>query len=182
MAQLMRVDIIEMMTIDNPLLGDGQFRHEVLTKGPIRAGKIEAQVNLTQLYGGFARFKGTFAQNRTAARFKSLWELSQIGGSRAVDPSREYVDSSGRNPEAIFEIGADARQQFMRAQTFLGPVDFKRCEYVIVGEHGPTAYARFRLRGERPNNGQLTSRFAVEFRCIMDRLAVYWGEQTRSVA
>jgi hypothetical protein len=164
-----------------PLTTYAQFIAD-LEAGKRDAGIIRAAVNLTTLMGGGARFHLNEAQGRAASKFRHLYQESQLGGSKAIDPSVEAVDGGYRNPEAIFEIGADARREFIRTQTFLGPQDYRRCEYVIVGEHGPTAYARFRLRGERPNNGQLTARFSVEFRHIMDRLAVYWQLQTRNAA
>lgn len=172
-------DLIEERRIDNPLTTYAQTMHEI-AQGRADAGVVRAAVNLVTLMGGAARFKLNTAQGAAATRFRSLYEQSQIGASRAVDPSVEAVDGGYRNPEAVFETGADARREFIRTQTYLGPADFRRCEYVIIGEHGPTAYARFRLRGERPNNGQLTSRFAVEFRLIMDRLAVRWQFQMAS--
>jgi hypothetical protein len=164
-----------------PLTTYAQFIAD-LEAGKRDAGIVRAAVNLTTLMGGGARFHLNEAQAKAATRFRHLYQESQLGGSKAIDPSVEAVDGGYRNPEAIFEIGADARREFIRTQGFLGPQDYRRCEYVIVGEHGPTAYARFRLRGERPNNGQLTAKFSVEFRSIMDRLAVYWQLQTGNAA
>lgn len=164
-----------------PLTTYAQFIAD-LEAGKADAGVQRAAVNLTSLMGGGARFHLNEAQARAATRFRNLYEQSQVGGSRAIDPSVEAVDGGYRNPEAVFETGADARREFIRAQSFLGPQDYRRAEFVIIGEHGPTAYARFRLRSSRPNNGQLTAKFSVEFRGIMDRLAVYWQLQTRNAA
>lgn len=174
-------ELIETRIVDNPLTTYAQTIHE-MDQGRKDAGVLRASVNLVTLMGGAARFRLNAAQGQAASRFRALYEQSQVGGGRAVDPSLEPVDGGWRNPEAVFEIGASARRAFIAAQSFLGPVDFKRCEFVIVGENGPTAYARFRLRGARPNNGQLTSRFQVEFRHIMDRLAEHWEFQTRARA
>lgn len=162
-----------------PLTTYAQFKAD-LDAGKPDAGVLRAAVNLTTLMGGAARFNLNEAQGRAASRFRSVYEQAQLGGGRAIDPSVEAVDGGNRNPEAVFEIGSDARRELIAVQRVLGPVDFRHAEYVIIGEHGPTAYARFRLRGERPNNGRLTSRFAVEFRSIMDRLAVHWRLQSRA--
>lgn len=170
--------LVEERRVDNPTTSWAQFLYE-LDHGQPYAGQNRVAVNLTTLMGGFARFRGTEAQQKAAGRFKSLYERSQLGGSKAVDPSIEAVDGGKNNPEAIFEIGADARRAYIEAQAFLGPVDFKHAEFVIIGENGPTAYARYRLRGERANNGQVTARYQVEFRRIMDRLSELWGYQSK---
>lgn len=158
---------------DNPLATWSQFLHEMDTKAA-NAGKITVQRNLTTLCGGFALFRGDKAQRQAAARFKSLYEQSQIGGARAVDPSIEPVDGGGVNPELAFERGADARRAFIAMQEHLGRVDFRRVEFVVIRDNGPTAYARFRT-GQQPNHGRITAKYQVEMRGIMDRLAKLWG-------
>lgn len=173
--------MIEERPVDNPLRTWSQFLHEIEAGMP-EPGRIRASVNLTTLMGGFCRFHGTEAQQKAAARFKALHERSQVGGARAVDPSLEPVDGGWTNPEAVFEIGADARRLYIEAQELLGSTDLRRVEYVLIGDHGPTAYARYRLRGTRHPGARDIARFQVEFRTIMDRLAEHWGFQTRAHA
>lgn len=170
-------DIVE-RKVDNPLRTWSQFLHELDT-GVRDAGQIPVAMNLRTLMGGFCRFHGTEAQQKAAARLKTLHERAQVGAARAVDPSREPVDGGWTNPEANFEIGADARKAYIIAQELLGPVDFRRAEYVVIDEHGPTAYARWRLRGEREINGRQVGILQVEVRGIMDRLAVHWEYQSK---
>lgn len=162
--------------VENPLRTWAQFLYE-LEHGNPDAGVVRATVNLTSLMGGFAKFRGTEAQQKAAARFKSLYEHSQLGGSKAIDPAIETVDGGLNNPEAIHEIGSEARRELARVKAFLTPQQFKAVEFVIIGENGPTAYARYRLRGRRENNGRMTSLMQVEFRRIMAHLAVHWGYQ-----
>jgi len=158
---------------DNPLATWSQFLHE-LDAGRANAGRIAVKRNLTTLCGGFALFHGDDAQRRAAARFRSLYEQAQIGGAKAVDPSIEHVDGGGINPEATFERGADARKAFNAMYQHLGRLDYRRAEYVIIGEHGPTAYAKFRI-GAHPGHGRVISKYQVEMRAIMDKLAKLWG-------
>lgn len=170
------IELIETQLIDNPHTGLSQYLHEIETKG-YRAGKIEARINLVHLYGGFARFKGTQAQNKTAARFKSLYERAQLGGSKAIDPSVEAVDGGKSNPEAIYEIGADARTKLRASRDYVGKDDFTRLEYVIIGENGPTAYAK-RLLGVKKPNHRHVSKALFEIRRILDTLSVHYGYAT----
>lgn len=170
-------DIIEERKVDNPTTSWAQFLHELDTK-PAHAGKISATVNLTTLLGGFAKFGGTEAQQKAAARFKAIHERAQVGGSRAVDPSNEPVDGGWLNPEAVFESGHDARKEVARSRSILGRHDYKLAEFVILGESGPSAYTKWRA-GRETINGRMRSHYRSELYRIMDRLAVFWGYQTR---
>ena len=168
--------LIEERRIDRPDVAWAQFLHE-LEHGDPDAGVQRAQVNLTSLMGGFCRFRGTEAQQKAASRFLSIYEQSQLGGSRAVDPSIEAVDGGYRNPEAIFEIGADARREHLAIQELLGRVDYHKFRFVVVGCNGPTAFARHFYKIRRPD-GQATSKAHVEVRAIADRLAVHMRLQS----
>jgi hypothetical protein len=166
-------EIIQVRSFENPLTTEAQRLHET-DSGKSRAGWITAPVNLCTLMGGFYRFHGTKAQQEAAAKFKRLHDQSQLGASRAMDPSIEFVDGGGGNPEASIIIGADARREMASVREYLGRVQYRCAEFVIVDENGPTAYARFRARGERAINGQVVGRMQVEMRRIMDRLVDYW--------
>lgn len=155
--------------VDAPLTTWAQYIHE-LESGSPRAGRERAQVDRRTLMGGFCRFHGTQAQEQAAARFKAIYERAQVGGGKAVDPSREPVDGGGINPESVIEIGADARSEYNRLFNLFGASDMRRLEYVIIGEHGPTAYARWLSRG-KPVSGQVVGRMQVEFRRLVDALA-----------
>jgi hypothetical protein len=168
--------LIEERRVDNPTVAWAEFLHQ-LEHGNPDAGVQRAMVNMTTLCGGFARFRGTEAQQRAAARFLSVYEQSQLGGSRAVDPSIEAVDGGYRNPEAIFEIGADARREHQAIQDLLGRVDYAKFRFVVVGCNGPTAFARHWYKIRRPD-GMATSKAHVEVRKIADRLAVHMRLQS----
>src|SRR5690606_15402723 len=112
-------------------------------------------------------------QVEAAAKFKRLYEMAQIGGARACDMEKEPVDGGGVNPETVFEIGADARKEFLEMQAFLGRVMFRRFEYVVIGGHGPTAYVRH-ITGIHKPNARLVARGRVEVRRIANNLAVHF--------
>ncbi len=164
--------ILDERYVDNPLTTWAQFLHE-MEHGKPDAGRIKATVNLRTLMGGFCRFHGDEAQQKAATRYKALYERSQMGGSKAVDPSIEAVDGGNHNPEAIFEIGADARKTLALARSMLTDQVVRRVEFVIVGEHGPSRYAQWRYREAKPD-GRTIGRAQVEFRGYMDQLAKHW--------
>jgi hypothetical protein len=173
-AMTMAGDIVT-RRVDNPLSTWAEFLHQ-LDKATPYAGKVEVLVNSRTILGGFNRFHGTEAQQMACARFKSLYERSQLGGARAVDPSLEPVDGGWTNPEAVFESGASARKELIAVQDLLGPVDYARIEFVVIRERGPTPYAKWRGFGI---DGRACARAKVEVREIVDRLAVHWKYQGR---
>ena len=171
-------DIIVERIIDNPLTTYAQFKAD-LEAGKMDAGVQRANVNMVTLIGGFVRFYGNEAEQRASARYRSLWEGSQLGGARAVDPSREPVDGGWANPEAVFEIGADARDQYDTLKRGLGLMDTKRLHFVVVGEWGPTPYAKWRY-GVRQPNAKAVSMAKVEVRGIAARAAELLNLQGRT--
>lgn len=161
-----------------PLKTWAQVLHELGTEAP-NAGRERAMVDRRTLMGGFCRFHGTEAQNEAAARFKAIYERAQVGGAKAVDPSREPVDGGGINPESVVEIGADARRAYNALHLDLGQQDMRKLEFVVIGDKGPTAYARWRYRNPKPNE-RIVGNGAVEMRGILERVAVLWKLQTRA--
>lgn len=166
-----------MQWVENPLITASELIHQKARAE--RAGKSYAYIGMEQrqvdqrtLLGGFCRFNGTEEQNKAIARFKTLYEQAQLGGAKAMDPSKEPVDGGGINPESVLEIGADARRDLIRVQLLLGPVDYRRVEYVAILERGPTPYAKWRGFGA---DGRACSKAKVEVRRIADTLAVHWG-------
>lgn len=163
--------------VDAPLASWSQFLHE-LEAGEPHAGRERAMVDRRTLMGGFCRFHGTQAQEQAAARFKAIYERSQVGGAKAVDPSREPVDGGGINPESVIEIGADARRAYNEMHLKFGRQFMLHIEFVVIGDHGPTAYARWALRSPKPD-GREVGRVSVEFRRRMDDLATHMKLQGR---
>lgn len=168
-------DAIVERIVDNPHTTYAQFRAE-LEQGVPDAGVRRANVNLTTLMGGFHRFYGTEAQQRACSRYRALWEASQVGGARAVDPSREPVDGGWANPELVFEIGADARTQYAALVEYLGRTLVARLHFVVVGEWGPTPYAKWRYGVRQPNHRHVADA-KVEVRQIADLVADFLSLQ-----
>lgn len=169
-------DIITEQRIDNPHTTYAQFVADAAA-GRRDAGKQMAYVNQTTRLGGFALFYGSAAQNEAAARYLNLIENAQLGGARAVDPGREPVDGGGANPEAIFEIGANARNKLLSIRAQLGRLEAQRLEFVLVMERGPTAYAKWRYGARQPNSRAVADA-KVEVRRIVDRLAAILDLET----
>ena len=163
--------------VDAPLTSWSQFLHE-LDAGVPHAGRERAMVNRRTLMGGFCRFHGTEAQEKAAAKFKAIYERSQVGGARAVDPSKEPVDGGGINPESVIESGADARRAYNEMHMKFGRQFLMHIEFVVIGDHGPTAYARWVTRSQKPD-GREVGRVSVEFRRMMDLMATHMKLQGR---
>jgi hypothetical protein len=163
--------------VDSPQTSWAQYLYE-LEQGTPYAGRQRAMVDRRSLMGGFCRFHGTEAQEQAASRFKSIYERAQLGGAKAVDPSRETVDGGGVNPESVIEIGADARTAYNRMFVALGRQTMERLEFVIVGDKGPTAYARWRYRMPQPD-GRTVGQGSVEVRGIVEQVAVLLKLQNR---
>jgi hypothetical protein len=164
-------DVIVEARIPSPLTSWAQFLHEI-EQGIPDPGLQKAQVNRTTLLGGFARFHGTESQNEAVARFKKLWEASQIGGARAIDPSVEPVDGGWLNPEATFDIGVDARIEYTELVEYLKRVDTQRLHFVVIGGWGPTSYAKWRYSVRVPN-ARHVQQGQVEVRRIADKVAKF---------
>ncbi len=170
----MKIDTADMIVeqrVANPLTTWAQFLHE-LESGSPDPGLQRAHVNLTTLMGGFARFRGSESQNEACARFRKLWERSQIGGARAIDPSVESVDGGWVNPEATFDIGLDARMEYDALASHLDRVELARLHFVVIGEWGPTSYARWRYQQRNPD-GRTIAKGQVEMRAIADKVAKF---------
>lgn len=166
--------------VDSPQISWAQYLHE-LESGTPYAGRQRAMVDRRSIMGGFCRFHGNEAQEQAAARFKAIYERSQVGGAKAVDPSRENVDGGGINPESVIEIGADARRLYNMLFTALGRQTMQRLEFVVIGDKGPTAYARWRYRMAQPD-GRTVGQGSVEMRDIVEQVAVLLKLQNRRAA
>jgi hypothetical protein len=166
---------IEDRRVDNPLTTYAQFRHEIETASPY-AGVVKARVNMTTLVGGAHRFFGPERADGREARleacriFRNTYEASQIGGAKAVDPSVEPVDGGGVNPDAAFERGADARRRWDHIEDAMTRLEMKQLHFVIIGEWGPTPFARHFYAVRQANSRQI-SKGMVEFRKTVDKLS-----------
>ena len=156
--------------VESPTTGYAQFLAEIQAEGAATAGKVAVTINAKTLIGGFTRFYGSEAEQRACARYRSVWDASQVGGARAVDPSREPVDGGWLNPEAVFETGADARKLYGRIKEELGRMDLAKLHFVVVSEWGPSPFAKHFYRLRQPN-ASAVSKAKVEVRSIAARLA-----------
>jgi len=173
-------DMIVEMRIDDPTTSWSQFLYEI-ENGLAHPGKRTALVNKRELMGGFCRFHGTQVQEEAMRQFKALYERSLVGGAKAVDPSREVVDGGGINPHLTAMTGAAARARFGALRAHLTEPVFKCVEFVVMGDHGPTSYARWRYR-ERVPGGSLVGKGSVEMRAFADRIAVFLNLSNERVA
>lgn len=171
---------IQEQLVPAPLQTWAGFLHQLDTNAP-NPGRERAMVDRRTLLGGFCRFHGTEAQEKAAAKFKVIFERAQVGGAKAVDPSREPVDGGGINPESVIEMGADARRMYNMLFQRLGKPTMMMLEFVVIGDHGPTAYARWRHRNPRPD-GRLVGQASVEMRGILEEVAVLLKLQNRRAA
>lgn len=118
-------------------------------------------------------------QNEAVHRFKTAYERAQIGGARAVDPGNEPVDGGWSNPEAVFERGVDDRRLLLGLQDRLdglrwAPLAYRKLEFVVIQERGPTPFAKHFYRLAKPNN-QAVSKAMAEVRAIVDVVAKHMG-------
>jgi hypothetical protein len=167
---------------DDPSVSRAEKLHQ-LDKDPNnrRAGQAVVNVNMRTILGGFAAFrKATETQKATAIRFKNAHDNGQVGGTRAQDYGKEYVDGGGVNPELAFIIGDKARKDWLFAQSILG-IDFLLLEAVIIHERTATDLAK-RLPARFGDKKRTAERNASQaIYSALDRLAEGWGLSTIEV-
>lgn len=165
---------IERRMVENPLRTRATYLEELQEK-PIteQPGKIEVSVNMATLIGGFARVKNrTEAQILAAAKFRGLYERSMLGGPKSLDYSAVKVDVSGPSENAIFEIGEQARREYMGAVQRLGIIQSNLVECLVVHDMSVRDLARQTGEGE---GGAARERMTVAVRSAVDVLAEHFG-------
>lgn len=164
--------------VPDPSMSDAQFWHERhQAPDDPNVGMVLRRFELKTLIGGFAHYGGAEHQIAAAAKFKRVYELAQVGGTKACDFTREPVDGGGPNPEAAIELGYEARKDIVNLQKRLGMEMFKRIERVVIGGTGPTAYVR-KITGNPRPSAKMVSRAKVEVRRIANNMAEYWKLST----
>lgn len=119
--------------VPDPMLTDAEYFHKRRTKPGRDVGKTEALIDMYELVGGLARLRGVSeVQIEAATKYRKLHELAQIGGARAIDYSAVKVDTSGPTEDAVFIIGAQARDGYASAVRFLGVIRSNLVERVVV--------------------------------------------------
>ena len=170
----------EQAWVDNPHTTYAQWVHEA-TDGRPDAGKTMVTRDKRTRMGAFHQYHGTEAEERVAEQFKSLSERSQVGGSRAVDTTKEPVDGGWLNPEMAFISGEQARRQMSAARTYLGASDFAIFEAVCVKAWGPTRLASWVEKARSPNTRRI-GKTADRVRGIARRLMAHWHGEAEGPA
>lgn len=117
--------------IDNPMMTAGLL--EGAKSGAQATPFIKADKNMVVLIGGFARINDrTEEQTIAAAKLRILHERAQLGGAKALDYGQVRVDTSGPSEEAVAEIGARARKEYMDAVQELGMLQSSVVERVVI--------------------------------------------------
>ena len=117
--------------VDNPMMTDGL--REGAEQGEQATPFIKADKNMVVLIGGFARINDrTEEQTLAAAKLRILHERAQLGGAKALDYGQVRVDTSGPSEEAVAEIGARARKEYMDAVQALGMLQSSVVERVVI--------------------------------------------------
>ncbi|KKB12380.1 hypothetical protein VE25_07460 [Devosia geojensis] len=137
-AQIPKGSIIARRLVDNPLRTPATYLDELRRAAEhgdrrgFEPGKIEAAINMQTLIGGFARVRNrTEAQMHAAARYRSIYERAQLGGSRAVDYAAVKVDTSGPAESTVLEIGEQARREYRDMVKVLGMDRSRLIEQVV---------------------------------------------------
>lgn len=169
---------------DDPSMSRAEKLHQLdINPNKPHVGQERVDVNMKTLLGGFANFRSaTEAQKETVMRFKNAHDNGQVGGTRAQDYGKEYVDGGGINPESVFIIGMKARKDWLFAQQILGAIDFMLLESVVIKEHTTRQIAQ-RLPakfGDDVENGR--KKVARTIFNAVDRLAVGWDLATIDVS
>ena len=164
--------------VDNPHTTYAQFVADVAA-GKRDAGKQWVAVNLRTVMGGFFRFNGNEAECRACAAYRAAFDAAQLGGAQAVDPGREPVDGGGANPGMVQIAGSDARRKLAMMDAHLGVADVKKLRFVVIGERGPTPYAKH-FYGDRSPDGRSVSRAKVEVRRIAAKLSAFINLRTQA--
>lgn len=163
---------VEKRMVDNPLRTTATYLAEIdaAAKEP---GRIEVNVKMATLIGGFAKVRGrTEAETLAAAKFRGLYERAQLGGARAVDYEAVKVDTSGPTEEAIFEIGDKARREYMGAVMCLGMDASSLIEQVVVHDMSVRDLCRARGEGE---GGAARERMTKRLREATNALSDHFG-------
>ena len=117
--------------VDNPYLTNGL--RDGAAEGDQATPFIKADKNMMVLIGGFARISDrTEEQTLAAAKLRILHERAQLGGAKALDYGQVRVDTSGPTEEAVAEIGARARKEYMDAVQELGMLQSSVVERVVI--------------------------------------------------
>jgi len=107
------------------------------------------------------------AQYNAGKKLQGYYERAEIGGLRAIDPTRERVDG-GRVTETLTESVQEAIQQVIRLERVLGAEGAALARHVLCYGYGIAQCAQ--MRGM---TGQLYTKYVgIRFREVLETLAV----------
>jgi hypothetical protein len=115
------------------------------------------------------------AQFRAGRHWQKCYELSELGGARAIDPTKEAVDG-GRMPEPLSDAKCRALGDLAKARQALG-LEGGALIHNVLGQHmtlGQCAEARG-MSTDREKNY-----LGRRFRECLDTLAIEFGYATRT--
>jgi len=154
---------LEVVEVDNPLRADELVAAELEAGDERLSSRIKVDVRMSALVGGLCRVEGvTDFQRAAAGRFRTLWELSQIGGARAIDYTSVRVDTSGGPADRVLTSGEDARREYAQAVQLMGMVKSNLVERVVCDEMGIRELARHLGRADGGKARQALLREVLE--------------------
>ena len=131
--------------------------------------KIVALQSLRDSPLNYMRARGQIdeAQYNAGKKLQEFYERAEIGGLRAIDPTREAVDG-GRIAETLTESVQEAIQQVIALERVLGTEGAALARHVLCYGYGITQCAQ--MRGM---TGQLYTKYVgIRFREVLETLAV----------
>lgn len=120
--------------IDDPMMTDAQASHlRSLRPNSPNIGKIYAEINAEELYGGFHRYKkASEGQKAAAARYLNIFNSMTIGGARAVNLEEPIVDTSFKHSSIDADYFAQAQQEYKEAVQAVGVVASALIQQVVI--------------------------------------------------
>jgi hypothetical protein len=114
------------------------------------------------------------AQYRAGRHWQRAYELSEVGGARAIDPTKEAVDG-GRMPEMLTDAQLRAFKDLDQARKALGMVG-ERIVMAVLGERQTFAIVanRWGLSTDRERRY-----IGMRFNECLEELAKLWGYAMR---
>lgn len=133
--------------------------------------RLEAVVNLREspLDRWRARDEIDGAQYAAGERFRSAWERAGIGGAKAFDWTKEFVDG-GRLHEPLTDVTRRAAKRLGQAQRELGPYSYRLVVSMIGERRFPSDIA--------PGDEREAKYISRRVRDALAELAMLWGMVT----
>jgi hypothetical protein len=150
--------------VDNPLAGPSSLPHE---------RKIVVTVNLRESPVEWWRHCGDIGEEQYAAatRLRAAYERLELGGAKAFDISKPFVDGSTGGGDPMTETRRRAGLLLVDAQRALGPYTYDVVR-TVVGE-------RVFPKDLAPGDPQQAKLIAYRVRQALADLAAHWSIRRR---